>query len=92
MKDIKSILIGVFTITCLFLFMGQRSNDSEVGRYQHMTSSFDTGLVIHYVLDTKNGNFREYEGMRIADMGVFESYEYIVNPTITKFERIIGEE
>jgi len=27
MKDIKSILIGVFATTCLFLFMGQTNNN-----------------------------------------------------------------
>ena len=52
MKDIKSILIGVFSTTCLFLFMGQTiapeiiyntEQKSKIGKYQQY------GLVIPMV-------------------------------------------
>ena len=57
MKDIKSILIGVFATTCLFLFMGQTSNEREVGRYQISTTYGDYGTSIYEtIIDTKTGN------------------------------------
>ena len=34
MKDIKTLIIGFLLATCMFLMMGQGSNDSQVGRYQ----------------------------------------------------------
>ena len=35
MKDIKSIMIGFLTATCMFLFMGQRMSDSQGGKYPY---------------------------------------------------------
>jgi len=56
MKDIKSILIGVFATTCLFLFMGQTSNDSEVGRYQAwFDSSSSNAFYGSKMIDTSTG-------------------------------------
>ena len=61
MKDIKSILIGVFATTCLFLFMGQTMTTSQVARYQLVlendnNDSSNPG----YIFDTKNAEIVKY--------------------------------
>ena len=50
MKDIKSMMIGFLLATCMFLMMGQGSNDSQVGRYQ----GFAAGGT-RFMIDTTNG-------------------------------------
>ena len=56
MKDIKTFLIGFLTCACLFLIMGQTS-DNQFGRYQLATSlSEGNGGWIHEtILDTQTG-------------------------------------
>ena len=51
MKNIKSVLIGFLLATCMFLFLGQSSNDSQIGNYQ-MTASDNSILDL---LDTSTG-------------------------------------
>ena len=43
MKDIKSILIGVFATTCLFLFIGATNNSGE-GKWEIATSLDNNGV------------------------------------------------
>ncbi len=76
MKDIKSMIIGFLLATCMFLFMGYTSNDSEFGRYQHMTTFTDEansvdGAIVktHYVLDTKTENIRRYDSIYYLNSG-----------------------
>ena len=54
--DFKSMLIGILTCACIFLIMGQTS-DNQIGRYQLSTSlSEGNGVWIHEtILDTQTG-------------------------------------
>ena len=64
MKDIKSMIIGFLLATCMFLFMGQTSNDSKVGRYQS-TSVYNPNQldrknnVYTIIIDTRTGKIVE---------------------------------
>ena len=54
MKDIKSIIIGFLLATCMFLFMGQTSNESQIGRYQEFGNGvIDTATADLYTLESK---------------------------------------
>ena len=54
--DIKSMLIGVLTCTCLFLLMGQTKSpgflDNQAGRYQGIAGN---KFEYFYLLDTGTG-------------------------------------
>ena len=54
--DFKSMLVGILTCACIFLIMGQTS-DNQIGRYQLSTSlSEGNGVWIHEtILDTQTG-------------------------------------
>ena len=55
MKDIKSMIIGFLLATCMFLMMGQGSNDAQAGRYQGFADQNDV-----YLIDTITGELWEY--------------------------------
>mgnify|MGYP001420977087 CR=1 FL=1 len=70
MKDIKSILIGVFATTCLFLFMGQKMSTTQVGRYEIEVLSEPTALsgsdwhdYSYFVFDTQIGKIIKHGTM-----------------------------
>ena len=54
--DFKSMLIGILVCACIFLIMGQTS-DNKIGRFQLATSlSEGNGVWIHEtILDTQTG-------------------------------------
>ena len=54
MKDIKTFLIGFLTCCCMFLIMGQTS-DNQFGRYQLATSFSEgnEGWIHETILDTQ---------------------------------------
>ena len=56
MKDIKSVMIGFLLATCMFLFMGQTSSSSQVGRYDIESTKEDFIIVA----DTKTGKIVKY--------------------------------
>jgi len=56
MKDIKSILIGVFATTCLFLFMGNAENDKQVDESKIASALNDINLTL--IEGNKNGRYQ----------------------------------
>ena len=57
MKDIKSMIIGFLLATCMFLMMGQGSNNSQIGKYQISTCYRDNGnWIFETILNTKSGD------------------------------------
>ena len=54
MKDFKTLMIGFLLATCMFLFMGQTSSSSQVGRYQIEV------LYDHNVLETEDVKIDDY--------------------------------
>ena len=57
MKDIKSILIGVFATTCLFLFIGATSSDGKTEYKYEFTKLNDVQGIL---LDKENGQMYKY--------------------------------
>ena len=69
MKDIKSMMIGFLLATCMFLLMGQSSNDSQVGRYQGVGTA---GYL--YLVDTTTGKTMNYEMSYSTNRNVWKTY------------------
>ena len=55
MKNFKSMIIGFLLATCMFLMMGQSSNDTQIGRYQGFADQNDV-----YLINTITGELWEY--------------------------------
>ena len=54
--NFKSMLVGILTCACIFLIMGQTS-DNQIGRYQLATSFSEGngGWIYETILDTQTG-------------------------------------
>ena len=55
MKDIKSMMIGFLLATCMFLMMGQTTNDTQTGKYQGFADQNDI-----FLINTNTGELWEY--------------------------------